>query len=155
MTGRSSRLLRIAAVGAVAGTVLGVLGRLAMAGLAWVGGSRPNFSLGGSADVVAFGLLVGFPAAAVLAIWLRFAPGRAVWKGLGVGLALFAFLALVPPPAARSAAAGAPETVRQAAVPLFAAAFALYGLLLGWLMHRLGPSRPAKAVNCSSKGVLP
>jgi hypothetical protein len=133
---RTRAPLRVAAAGVVAGVVLGILGRLAMAGLAWIGGSPPRFSLGGSAEVVAFGFLAGLPAAAVLGLWLRWAPGRAVWKGLAVGLALFAVLLVVPPPAARSAAAGAPEAVRQAAVALFAVAFALYGLLLGWLTGR-------------------
>jgi hypothetical protein len=136
----ASRLLRVAAAGAVAGTVLGVLGRLAMAALAVVGGGAPRFSLGGSFEVVAFGLLVGVPAAAVFALWLRFAPGRDLLKGLAFGLALFALLLLLPPPAARSAAAGAPAVVLRTAVALFAAVFAAYGLLLGWLTRRCGAS---------------
>lgn len=140
MTRRASRLLRVAAAGAVAGAVLGLLGRLVMAGLALVGGGRPRFSLGGSSEVVAFGLLVGVPAAGVFALWLRFAPGRAILKGLAFGLALFALLLLLPPPAARSAAAGAPAVVLRMAVALFAAAFAAYGLLLGWLTRRWGAS---------------
>ncbi len=141
MTGRwnlrAARAARVALLGLLAGIWLGVLGRAVMAALAMVGGSRPRLSLGGSFEVVAFGVLIGLPATIVFVVLRRWVPGPPVLHGALVGLALFALLVALPPPAARSAASGSPQEVRLAAVPLFGLAFLLYGLTLGWLGSRL------------------
>jgi hypothetical protein len=94
----------------IAGTVLGAAARLLMRLIAFEAGLPGFFSLGGSLEVVLFGVLVGAPLAA--GFWLL--RPRLRWRsplpGLAFGVVLTLLLAALPPPSARSALAGTPDT---------------------------------------------
>ena len=95
------------AAGIVSGAVvLGLGGRLAMAGLVLVRGARPEFSAGGSLEVVLVGAFFGAIGGALSAVLARLAPnaGPAV-RGALVGLAVFG-IAGAGSDAARGPAAG-------------------------------------------------
>ncbi len=132
-TSRRVWWVRLAAAVA-AGTVLGVLGRVAMRFVAFESGLDTGFSAGGSLEVVAFGALVGTPAALAFLIVRPQIPVARGWAGVVHGLALFTVLVVVPPPAARSALEGTPDTSATAALA-FAVVFAAWGLGLD-LMER-------------------
>src|SRR5262245_26635000 len=91
-------------------------------------GGAPEFSPGGSIEVVLFGLLLGAPAALLLLV-ARSRWTLPAWSGVVVGLTMFGVLALVPPDPARSALAATPDSPAATAA-LFALAFASYGALL-------------------------
>jgi hypothetical protein len=116
------------------GLWLGVTGRVAMRIVALDVGLRPGLSAGGTAEVVAFGTLLGTPVALAL-WWLRRRLSLPAGTGLLVGLALFAVLALIPPPAARSALAALSADHRQAAALPFAVAFVSYGAWVDVCWH--------------------
>jgi hypothetical protein len=132
-----ARLSRALAAGVAAGLLLGVLGRIAMALLAMYLG-RAGFTLGGSLEVVATGLAIGVPAALAFAWLERFLRGGPALRGATFGAALFLLLALVPPPAARSALVGTPSRLHVLAALLFGLAFVVYGIALGLAAARLG-----------------
>ncbi len=121
------------------GLALGLAGRAAMRLVALQADVSPEFSWGGSAEVVLFGTLVGTPVA--LIFWALRARFRLpVWAGVWVGLAVFSVMATFPSPAARSALSGIPDAPVATAV-VFAGAFVAYGLVLEalWrarLLHR-------------------
>lgn len=101
-----------------------------MAVLAAVQGTRPGFTLGGTLEVVATGVIIGVPAGLTLLV------GRLrVWRScrflgaIGGGL-LFSGLALVPPPAARSASTGVSSAVLIVALVLFGTLFVSWGVTL-------------------------
>jgi hypothetical protein len=98
-------------------------------------GIAPGFSLGGSLDVVAFGAILGAPAA--LVFWACRVRWRLPWgAGAAAGLLLFAAVVVIRPPAASSALASTPDTTLVTTL-LFAVAFASYGVLLDVLWRRL------------------
>jgi hypothetical protein len=116
------RAFRLLIAALVAGTVLGVAGRLLMRFIAREAGLPGSFSTGGSLEVVLFGVLLGAPLAA--GFWLL-RPHLRVPRplaGLGFGVVLTALLAVFPPPSGRSALANTPDT------PLFT--LLGFGLLL-------------------------
>lgn len=118
----------------VAGVLLGAAARVAMRWVAIDAGLDPGFSIGGSIEVLAFGVLIGSP----VALGLGAAACR--WRlphgsGLAAASALLIVLSVVPPPAARSAIATVPDSMGQA-LAVFAGAFLLYGLSLELLVHR-------------------
>ncbi|HEY7411593.1 MAG TPA: hypothetical protein VII13_12655 [Vicinamibacteria bacterium] len=131
------RLLRGGLAGALAGAlVLGLGGRAVMRAIALRAGAATGFSLGGTLDVVAFGLLTGVAAGAAWG-WLRprvhLPP---VARGAALGALVFALLVALPPPAARGAFAG--FTGHAALVlGLFAAVFVAFGLAVEALLGRL------------------
>lgn len=90
-------------VGAV---VLGVGGRIVMSGIALMGHVTPQWSLGGTVDVIAFGAIVGVVSGLVYVAAGAYLPGPHLAKGLFAGLLLFGVMALIRPPSARSAMAG-------------------------------------------------
>ena len=122
---------------ACAGVTLGVAARVAMRLIALQAGVSPEFSLGGSLEVILFGIIVGAPVA--LIVWAsRYRFRLPVWSGVIAGLVLFAALATWQPPAARSALGATPDRpIATAAV--FAAVFALYGAILDVLWHSKQP----------------
>jgi hypothetical protein len=116
------------ALAVAAGIVLGVTSRIAMRLVALQAEVGPEFSLGGSIEVVLFGVLVGAPAA--LAFWAcrnRFA--LPAWSAILAALLVFAGLVVWQPPAAQRALLGTPDAP-IATVAVFAAAFVLYGIAL-------------------------
>jgi hypothetical protein len=129
-------LLRWAGLALCAGMALGIAARIAMRVVALQAEVPPGFSLGGSLEIVVFGVLVGTPVALLFWAgrrWLRLPA----FSGVLVGLLLFAVYAAWPPPAARSALGDTPDTpILTAAV--FAGAFAVYGIVLEvlWRMNR-------------------
>lgn len=113
----------------LSGIGLGIGARVVMRIVAWSSGLAGSFSLGGSRDVVLFGVLIGTPFALLFfAARERFAWPRA-WSGRLAGGTLFAFLAFIPPGSARSALAATPEPPLQTAL-LFAVLFVLFGWTL-------------------------
>ncbi len=116
-----------------AGVWLGVAGRAAMRVVALEAGVNPEFSAGGSLEVVAFGVILGAPVA--LAVWgCRARWPLPSWTGVAIGVLLFSIMALVQPPAARSALAGTPDSPVLTAW-LFGLAFVSYGAVLDALWH--------------------
>ncbi|MGH7720786.1 MAG: hypothetical protein ACREON_18310, partial [Gemmatimonadaceae bacterium] len=103
-------------------------------------GGAGAFSIGGSAEVVLFGIALGAPVALVFFALRQRIPLPAPWGGIAVGLMLFAMLALIPPPAAQSALAGTPDPPALTA-SLFGALFAAYGGVLDWWWRRLRAAR--------------
>lgn len=124
----SSNIAAWCAWAVAAGLWLGFAGRLVMRLVAVEAGVAPGLSLGGSLEVVAFGVMLGAPVA--LVFWAC----RAKWpmplgSGIAWGLLTFTALVALPPPAARSALAATPDAAPTTAV-LFALVFASYGALL-------------------------
>lgn len=111
----------------VAGAVvLGVGGRLAMAGLSVANGNRLAFSWGGSLEVVALGTFYGTIGAIPLAIIRRFwASG---WTRGAVHGALMLGIAWLSSTVGRSTAAASPTAV-PAILGVSLVVFILYGLL--------------------------
>ena len=132
---RRGFLIRALIVGVGCGVGLGVAGRIAMRFVARESGLLGAFSVGGSLEVVAFGALLGAPIA-----WLFFALRprvhlRSPWAGVLAGCGLFLVLSLVPPPAARSALAGTPDTPAATALT-FAVLFVGWGWILEHVCQR-------------------
>lgn len=132
---RNGHLARTLSVAGLSGLLLGLAARVTMRFVALEAGVDPGFSAAGSFEVVLFGLIVGTPAALLLFVargWVRvWRP----WAGLLLGLTLFAVLAALPPPSARSALEGTPDTPAATALA-FAAVFAAWGLVLEYLNKR-------------------
>jgi hypothetical protein len=141
----ASRLL-IAAL--MAGTALGCAGRLLMRVIALESGLPGSYSLGGSLEVVLFGILLGAPLAAGFCLvrpWLRWSSPL---PGLTLGLLLTALLAAFPPTSARSALAATPDTPIFTLVG-FGLLFTAWGvaleLLTGTIWRRPGLGREEMA----------
>jgi len=103
-------------------------------------GGAGAFSIGGSAEVVLFGIALGAPVALFFFALRERMPLPVPWGGIAVGLTLFVILALIPPPAARSALAGTADPPLVTA-SLFGALFAAYGGVLDWWWRRLHTTR--------------
>jgi hypothetical protein len=98
-------------------------------------GIGTGFSLGGSGEVLATGLLMGIPAGVLYVAIRKYLPGPRLLRGALFGLAYFVVLVLVPPSAARSALAA----VGQVAIvlTLFGPLFSIYGIILELISKRL------------------
>lgn len=120
--------------GALSGVaVLGILGRAVMRIVALRVGAEPGFSVGGTLEVLATGLLLGAASGPLYALSRRFLPGPADLRGLAFGGALFSLLLLFPPPAARSAVRGLEELL-PFLVMMFGILFLVYGVALERLL---------------------
>jgi hypothetical protein len=128
---------RIFVLSFVSGLLLGAGARIAMRFVALEAGLSTGLSLGGSLEVVGLGAIVGAPAACLLFAFRSRVPLRRPWAGLFWAAMLFAALAAIPPPAARSALAATPDTPAATALA-FAVLFAAWGLVLEWLDSRHG-----------------
>ena len=143
--GNWRRVVPLAAWSVASGVALGIAVRLAMRFVALEACVPHGFSLGGSLEVVAAATLVGTPlTAAFLAMPPRL-TAAARCPGLLLSLGLFALLALLPPPAARSALADTPDTPAATAAA-FALCFVAWGVALDRIarrrataQHRLSP----------------
>ncbi len=125
MSWRTAAGAFVIAVGA--GLLLGVGGRIVMRLIAVAAGISPGFSIGGSLEVVATGILIGTPAALVWLV-LRRLLGGGIWRGAAYGGLVLAVLTAVPPPAARSAF-GAVDNLALT-LGLFGPLFVIYGALV-------------------------
>lgn len=103
--------------------------------IAVAAGSEVGASLGGSLEVVATGVLFGTPGGLGYLVVRKLVPGSGLWRGALFGALYFGFLALVPPPAARSAVAALGQL--PVALSLFGFLFVGYGLLLEATLRRL------------------
>jgi hypothetical protein len=112
----------------------GVAARLVMRLIALSAGGGGSFSVGGSLEVVAFGAILAAVLALATELLRKWIPRR--WLGSAIAVAAFGIFALLPPPAARSALATAPESG-----PLAFALFALLFLAYGVLLDRLPKAR--------------
>ena len=131
-------LIRTLMSAALSGLLLGVGARVVMRFVALEAGMSYGSSLGGSFEVVAFGAMVGAPAA-----WLFFALRPRVplgwpWAGVTYGVLLVGLLSAMPPPAARSALSDTPDTPAATAVA-FGLLFASWGLSLEYFNRLLIP----------------
>lgn len=133
-----------------AGAALGVIARAAMRVVAWQAAVEPEFSWGGSLEVVLFGVIIGAPVA--LLVWACRYRFR-LPSGIGVlaGVALFVVLAVWPPPAATSAMDGTGDA-RLATAAAFLGAFIAYGALVDTLWHL--KSSPASRLMLAFAGLV-
>jgi hypothetical protein len=128
-------LARVLCASISAGVVLGLAGRLAMRVIALESGLTGAFSLWGSLDVVAFGALLGGPAALAFFALRHRLRTRARWPGALVGMLLLGGLVVFRPPSATSALAGTPDTPTVTLLG-FTVVFTGWGVILE-VLHRL------------------
>jgi hypothetical protein len=128
-----------AALGAL---ILGLGGRMVMRLLALTIDRDPSFSLGGTAEIVAYGSIVGFMSAALLAIARPILPRR--WPIRGLILAALGYAGTIATLPAHIADTARPFADRM---PLVMALFGLCFLLFGLALARLNSlwSSPAPA----------
>lgn len=117
-----------AAIGAV---VLGVTSRLFMRLLTFYDGRQPGFSLGGSAEILAYGAIVGAVSGVIIAMTFRSGLARSRLRGFGWGLAIYAVTVLTLP--AHIAQTAAPFA---AIMPFVHAGFLVIFLLFGYFLIR-------------------
>jgi hypothetical protein len=128
---------RVALVVLACSLLLGAGGRVVMVLLAALQGTDPEFTLGGTLEVVAMGVIIGVPAGlAMLVGRLCFRRSGPLFGATGGGL-LFLGLALAPPPAAQSASAGLSSAMLMAAILLFAILFVGWGAILAAATDRM------------------
>jgi hypothetical protein len=140
---RARRLAGVLSASVLSGVALGLAARLAMRFVALESGLDVGFSVGGSLEVIAFGVLAGAPCALVFLLARRRLATAALWPGLACGVLVFLGLWLVRPPAAQSALAGTPDTP-AATFAAFAVVFAAWGMGLELVSRRMpSSSRPA------------
>jgi hypothetical protein len=135
------RLVHYLLGGGVAGLVaLGIGGRLAMAALMLARGERPDFTIGGSFNVIAVGVCWGLAGGALgygLQHVIRRAAGRLHHSLVALGVLVVSVLSTR---AGRSALTDLGELTWLAAT-LAVACFMAYGLLLHRLVRQRSPDR--------------
>ncbi len=114
--------------GTIGGLLLGIGGRIAMRVIAIGAGIDGGFSLGGSAEVLATGLIMGTPAGLVYVVLRRYVPRSGLWTGAVFGALYFSMFVLIPPPAARSALDGVGHL--PLSLSLFGPLFVTYGVVV-------------------------
>jgi hypothetical protein len=137
---RTGEVIRAWLLSCSSGLLLGVAARLTMRFVALESGVSPEFSLGGSLEVVIVGALIATPVSLLFFAFRTRVVKWRPWVGVVCGLSLFALLAAWPPPAARSALAATPDTP-SATTAAFAVVFLAWGLLLEVLAPRLSRIR--------------
>lgn len=98
MTENLQQLLRIGVpAGLLAGGLMGVMARIAMRLFALADGSRPSFSIGGTAAViVVFAVVFGVPLALIyVRFWQQLNLASSI-QGLAFGAAVFLVLVAIP-----------------------------------------------------------
>jgi hypothetical protein len=133
---RRRNIARVLGLSLLSGALLGIAARVVMRFIALESGLDGGFSVGGSLEVVAFGLLVGTPVALAFLSFRRRLSVPAPWGGVAVGLCLFFVLSVLQPPSAQSALAGTPDTPEATAVA-FGVMFAAWGVFLDSLARRM------------------
>ena len=117
--------------------VLGVGGRLAMAGLSLANGNRLEFSWGGSFEVVVLGMIYGAVGAVPLAIIRRFWTEDGWARGIVVG-ALMLGIAWLSSTVGRSTAAASPTAV-PTILGISLLIFVAYGIVADRLASKWKP----------------
>jgi hypothetical protein len=136
------QLTRLLIVSCLSGALLGVAARVTMRFVALEAGVSAGFSVGGSLEVVGFGVLIGTPVALLFFAVRAQGPRGSPWLGLLCGVSLFGVLSAVPPTAARSALAATPDTP-VATVLAFGVLFVSWGAGLEYVARVL--TRPVAA----------
>jgi hypothetical protein len=103
---------------------------------ALLAGHALRFSLGGTLEVVLFGMLVGAAAGVPYGAIRARLSRPSLLTGIGWGLVLFLLLLAVPPPAALSAFGGVSHVGLPIVLALFAAVFLAWGAALEALLRR-------------------
>ena len=139
------RAIRDLVAGAVLGALaLGLGGRMVMRLLALAIGRGPAFSIGGTAEVVAYGAIVGVMSAALFAMARPILPRR--WPVQGLILAAFSFGGTVATLPTHIAETARPFTDRMPLVlTLFGICFLLFGLALARFSSLWSNPAPAGA----------
>ncbi|AKA36223.1 hypothetical protein [Flagellimonas lutaonensis] len=122
--------------GLLAGTlVLGIGGRLAMRGIALMGGLKGGFSWGGTMEVVLLGLIIGAISGTIYGVLSNYLF-KNKWSAGGL-YGLLAFVAiLVLPIEGKGAAKGFPDL--QVPISLiFGGLHVVYGVVLAFLFGRM------------------
>ncbi len=127
------RWLRIILIAVISGLFLGVCGRFMMWIIARIALGASGFTLGGTLEVIATGLLFGVPGGIVYAVIRKRIGTPSIWKGALFGLIFFTILVLIPPPAAVSASSGL-HRVLPVTLSLFGILFVAYGVILELLL---------------------
>jgi hypothetical protein len=107
-----------------------------MSATALAAGLRLHWSVGGTVEVLVFGLLVGAAAGIPYGAIRRRFKRPALVAGAVWGALVFLMLVAVPPPAALSAFGGVSHVGLPVVLALFGAVFLGYGVLLEWLLRR-------------------
>ena len=143
MTVSAHRLRNVIAAlvaGILAGALLlGIGGRLAMLVLALSIGLQPEFSWGGSFDVVVLGTIYGAAGGAILAVLRDLWPRSGQWAGAISGLILVGAawaMSAVGRQAAAANPAGVPLIFIVSAVLFLAYGFAANALVTAWHLRR-------------------
>ncbi len=125
------QLLRVAVpAGLLAGSLMGVAARIAMRLFALADGSRPTFSIGGTAAVIViFTVIFGIPLAL---IYVRFWPQLDLSSGIrGLAFGAMVFVVLVAIPFMVIPSDEATLRLRLMAIASFLPVPIVYGLALG------------------------
>ncbi len=109
--------------------VLGVGGRIVMRAIGLIANRAPEFSPGGTIEVIAFAAIVGSVAGAAFAAIKEYLPGAALLRGMLFGLLLFLAVSLIRLPSVERSAA-AFEGFLPPIILMFGAIFLLYGMAL-------------------------
>jgi hypothetical protein len=126
--------------GAVAGAAaLGIGGRLAMAALAIANRKRPEFSWGGSLDVVILGTFYGAVGGVLLAVLRRVWPQGKRWRGIGLGGILLG-VAWASSTVGRQTATAAPVSVLTV-LAISLVVFVVYGVVADTMADLWQPER--------------
>jgi hypothetical protein len=105
-----------------------------------------GFTLGGTMEVIAIGLLFGSPGALVFAVIRKKIGTPSLWKGALFGLLFFIILVLIPPPAAVSASSGL-RNILHMTLTLFGILFMAYGVIVELFLKKFG-RQDAGGTNC-------
>jgi hypothetical protein len=119
--------------GIISGLLLGIGGRVVMWMLALIALGSSGFSLGGTFEVIATGLLFGIPGTIVYKLIRKRIGSPALWKAAFFGLSYFIILVIIPPPAAVSASSGL-RNVLTYTLTFFGLLFVFYGITLELLL---------------------
>lgn len=115
--------------------VLGIGGRIIMRFIALLAGITPGFGIGGTLEVLAFGLIIGLPSGLIFPFVASYFPGSKFVKGGVYGILVFLTVILLPGEA-KKVAFMFPE-IFPFTVSIFLALFLVYGVVLATLITRL------------------
>jgi hypothetical protein len=135
-----SDLAAVLAATAAGVVVLGVGGRLAMAALSIANRKRPEFSWGGSLEVVILGTFYGAVGGVLLALLRRVWPQGKHWRGIALGGILLG-VAWASSTVGRQTAAVAPVSI-LAVLAISLVVFVVYGVAANILADLWQPEQP-------------
>lgn len=121
--------------GLLVGTlVIGVGGRIAMRGIAMMGGLKGGFSWGGTLEVVLLGLLIGTISGTIYGLLSNYLFANKWLAGGTYGLLVFIAIVILPIEG-KGAAKGFPDLTLEVYL-IFGALHLVFGVLLAYLFER-------------------